>query len=124
MIGLFYAAAGGAIGAASRYLIGVWMLRLLGSGFPWSTLLVNITGAFLMGLLIEMATLRMSLSQEMRIFLITGILGGFTTFSAFALDFAVLWQRQAFFAACAYAGTSVVMSIGALFLGLKLARVM
>lgn len=122
MSGLFMAAAGGALGAASRYMIGIWAFRLLGPGFPWGTLIVNVLGALLMGLLIEAIALRFSISQDMRTFLATGILGGFTTFSTFALDFAVLWQRHAVFLAVSYLSASVILSILALFAGLSLAR--
>lgn len=119
---VFWVAAGGAIGASARYLVGVGAARLLGSGFPWGTLIVNVLGCFLMGILIEAAALKLSLSNEMRTFLATGILGGFTTFSAFSLDFAVLWERKETAAALAYLGSSVVFSVLALFLGLLLVR--
>ncbi|MEC9368355.1 MAG: fluoride efflux transporter CrcB [Pseudomonadota bacterium] len=119
---VFWVAAGGAIGASARYLVGVGAARLLGSGFPGGTLIVNVLGCFLMGILIEAAALKLSLSNEMRTFLATGILGGFTTFSAFSLDFAVLWERKETAAALAYLGSSVVFSVLALFLGLLLVR--
>ena len=76
-------AAGGAIGAVGRYLVGVGAVRLLGFGFPWGTLIVNVLGSLLMGLLIEFIALRLSASNEVRTFLATGVLGSFTTFSAF-----------------------------------------
>lgn len=116
------AAAGGAIGAGGRYLAGVAAMRLLGPGFPWGTLFVNIAGCFLMGLIIELAALRWSMSNEMRTFITTGILGGFTTFSAFSLDFAVLMERKAQGLAMLYLGASVALSLLALFAGLGIAR--
>lgn len=116
------AAAGGAFGAGARYLVGVGALRLIGSGFPWGTLIVNIVGSFLMGVLIEGAALKWSMTNEMRTFLATGILGGFTTFSAFSLDFAVLVERKANAAAMLYLGASVGLSILALFAGLSVIR--
>ncbi len=119
---VLFAAAGGALGAGARYLVGVWAARLLGAGFPWGTLIVNIVGCFLMGVLIEMAALRWSMSNEMRTFLATGILGGFTTFSAFSLDFAVLLERKQQGLALLYLGASVALSILALFVGLSLVR--
>ncbi|MGD9868569.1 MAG: fluoride efflux transporter CrcB [Hyphomicrobiales bacterium] len=119
---VLWAAAGGAIGASARYLVGVGAARLLGAQFPWGTLTVNIVGCLLMGLLIETAALKLSLSNEMRTFLATGILGGFTTFSAFSLDFAILWERKDVSAAFAYLGASVGLSILALFLGLMIVR--
>ncbi len=120
---MIMAAAGGAIGAAGRYLVGVAALRFLGPGFPWGTLAVNVFGSLVMGVLIEAIALRFSVSNEIRTFLATGILGGFTTFSAFALDFAVLWERKEMLAAWGYLSSSVILSILALFVGLALARV-
>jgi len=116
------AAMGGAIGAAGRYLVGVSAMRLLGAGFPWGTLIVNVVGSLIMGLMIEAIALRYSVSNEMRVFLATGILGGFTTFSAFSLDFATLIERKAQGLAVVYLGASVCLSILALFAGLALAR--
>ena len=119
---VFYVALGGALGASGRYLVGVWAGRMFGAGFPYGTLCVNILGCFLMGVVIEAAALKYSLSQEMRAFLTTGILGGFTTFSAFALDFAFLYERKASLLAAFYLGASVLGSILALFAGLWLMR--
>lgn len=117
------AAMGGAVGAAGRYMVGVWAARLLGAGFPWGTLIVNVVGCLVMGLFIEFVALRYSVSNEIRTFLATGVLGGFTTFSAFSLDFAVLMERKAQGLALAYLGASVGLSILALFAGLYIARV-
>ncbi len=119
---VLWAAAGGAIGAAGRYLASIVVTRMVGHGFPWGTLSVNILGSLLMGILIEAIALRFSVSNELRTFLATGILGGFTTFSAFSLDFAVLVERKAMTHAAFYLGASVVLSILALFAGLSLAR--
>lgn len=116
------AAAGGALGAGARYLVGVGAMRLMGPAFPWGTLSVNIVGCFLMGVLIEGAALKWSMSNELRTFLATGILGGFTTFSAFSLDFAVLMERKAQASALVYLGASVGFSILALFAGLSIMR--
>ena len=81
---VLYAAAGGAIGTVARHLANVSFGRWLGSAFPWSTLFVNVVGGFLMGALIEALALRFDGSLELRTFIATGILGGFTTFSAFS----------------------------------------
>ena len=116
------AAAGGAIGAAGRYLVGLGAARLLGFAFPWGTLIVNVAGCFAMGVLVELIALRTSASNEVRVFLATGVLGGFTTFSAFSLDFAMLLERREHMAAALYAGSSVLLSILALFAGLGLVR--
>jgi CrcB protein len=117
------AAMGGAIGAAGRYLVSVGTMRLIGIGFPWGTLIVNVAGSLVMGLMIEAFALRYSVSNEVRTLLATGILGGFTTFSAFSLDFAVLMERKAQGLAMVYLGSSVGLSILALFAGLYIARV-
>jgi CrcB protein len=117
------AAMGGAIGAAGRYLVSVGAMRLIGIGFPWGTLIVNVAGSLVMGLMIEAFALRYSVSNEVRTLLATGILGGFTTFSAFSLDFAVLMERKAQGLAMVYLGSSVGLSILALFAGLYIARV-
>ena len=119
---LLLVAAGGAIGSSLRHLVNVASLRWLGPGFPWSTLAVNIVGCFAMGVLIELIARRFGASQEMRLFIATGILGGFTTFSAFSLDAAVLWERGAHGVAALYVSASVIGALAALFAGLWLAR--
>ena len=103
-------------------MVGVGSGRLLGYGFPWGTLTVNVLGCFIMGLLIEAMALRWSVSNELRAFLAVGILGGFTTFSAFSTDFALLFERDQYLAAGFYLAASVGLSIGALFLGLAIVR--
>lgn len=122
MNSLLLAAAGGAIGAAGRYLVGVSALRLFGPAFPWGTFVVNVAGCFAMGLLIEALALKYSVSNEVRTFLATGILGGFTTFSAFALDFSVMVERKETSLAILYGTGSVCLSILALFAGLAVVR--
>lgn len=122
MKSLLLAAAGGAIGAAGRYVVGVSTFRLFGPAFPWGTFIVNVTGCFAMGILIESLALKYSVSNEVRTFLATGILGGFTTFSAFALDFAVLLERKAIGISIFYLTSSVCLSVLALFVGLVVAR--
>ena len=122
MLHLILVAVGGAIGAALRHLVNLASLRLVGPGFPWGTMAVNVAGSLAMGVFVELLARRFNASNELRLFLATGVLGGFTTFSAFSLDFAVLWERGPVLPALAYAITSVVGSILALFLGLWLAR--
>ena len=117
-----WVALGGAIGSAARYGVNVWSGRLLGAAFPWATLAVNIIGCFAMGLLIELMALKFNVSTEARAFLTTGILGGFTTFSAFSLDFALLVERKTYLLAGAYAAGSVLLSLAAVFAGLYLVR--
>ena len=122
MLHLLLVAAGGAIGASLRHLSSMAAMRLFGPGFPWGTMAVNIIGSFVMGVFVETLVRRAGMPNELRLFVATGILGGFTTFSAFSLDFAVLWERGAMVSALSYALVSVVCAITALFLGLWLAR--
>ncbi len=119
---LLAVAAGGVTGAVARYLVYIAVGRLLGTGFPYATLIVNVLGSFAMGVLVEAMALVWSASIEMRLFLTTGILGAFTTFSAFSLDFAVLYERRAFALCALYTVASFVLSVGALFAGLHLVR--
>ncbi|MBO6719896.1 MAG: fluoride efflux transporter CrcB [Rhizobiaceae bacterium] len=122
MYHLLVVAAGGAVGAALRHLANLAALRFAGLTFPWGTLTVNIVGSFLMGVFIEWLARRVGASAELRLFVATGILGGFTTFSAFSLDVAVLWERGAHAAAAGYVAASVAGAIAALFAGLMFAR--
>lgn len=123
MIGqLLLVALGGAVGSSLRHLANVGSSRLFGPGFPWATLGVNVLGALLMGLFVEMLARRWGGSPELRLFIATGILGGFTTFSAFSLDAVVFYQRGDLILAFVYVAGSVIMSIAALFLGMWLAR--
>ncbi len=116
-------ALGGAIGASLRYLVSSNLLRLLGTGFPYGTLTVNIVGSFLMGVFASWVALRGTGSlQHAAPFLMTGILGGFTTFSAFSLETILLIERGEPRLAALYVGASVVCSVGSLFLGLALTR--
>jgi CrcB protein len=115
-------AAGGAIGACARYGVAQVMLRLLGPGYPYGTLFVNVFGSLLMGVLIETIALRWSPSPEMRVLLVTGFLGAFTTFSAFSLDVALLVQKGATLSALGYVLLSVILSIGGLFAGMHIMR--
>jgi fluoride exporter len=119
---LLLAAFGGAAGSAARHLVNVGFGRWLGAGFPWSTLFVNVAGGFLMGVLIEALALKFSGSLELRTLLATGVLGGFTTFSAFSMDFVVLVQRQEMALAAVYVAASVLFAILALYAGLALTR--
>lgn len=118
------ASAGGAIGAGARYLVSVGFGRWLGvtATFPWPTLFVNVVGSFLMGVVIEALALKFQGSPELRTFLATGMLGGFTTFSAFSLDFASLISRKEQLLAVLYVMGSVGLSIAALYVGLAVTR--
>ena len=111
---------GAGIGGMMRHGVNNAAVRLLGYGFPFGTLIVNIVGSFLMGALAGYFVIRTGVPQHMRLFLTTGILGGFTTFSAFSLDAALLIERHHFGQAAAYVGTSLFVSLAALFTGLAL----
>lgn len=115
---------GGGVGAASRHSVNLAAARLLGLGFPWGTLIVNIAGSFAMGLIAGWFAFKAGagLSQHARLFLTTGILGGFTTFSAFSLDVVLLWERNEVGLAFGYVAASLILSILGLFAGLWLIR--
>ena len=114
--------AGGAAGAMARYAVASQALHVMGPNFPWGTLIVNVVGSFAIGVLAEMFALKLSVTPEMRVFLITGFLGGFTTFSAFSLDAVNMVERGDTLQAATYIGASVAFSIGALVLGLIATR--
>lgn len=113
---------GAGIGGALRHGVNLAALKLLGSGFPFGTIFVNIIGSFIMGVAIEWFALKFDPGQTWRLFLTTGILGGFTTFSAFSLDAALLMERGAYVMASSYILISLIASVGGLFLGLLLIR--
>ncbi len=122
MLNIALVATGGAIGSVFRYLVGVWSVRLAGPNFPWGTLAVNVVGSFMIGLLVELVARRLNASMEMRLFLVSGVLGGFTTFSSFALDAASLLERGATGLSIVYVLASLIVSIAAVFAGLALGR--
>ena len=113
---------GGGIGAALRHGINLAAPKMLGTAFPYSTLLINVSGSFIMGLVAGYFAFKGDASQHWRLFLTTGILGGYTTFSAFSLDAAVLYERGEAGLAALYVLASVALSIVGLFAGLALVR--
>jgi fluoride exporter len=115
-------ALGGALGSVARYLMAAQITRWLGAGFPWGTLAVNVLGGLLIGVLAEAMALKWPVSPETRALLITGLLGGFTTFSAFSLEVVALAERGALVSALAYVAASVALSVGAVVFGLMLVR--
>lgn len=119
MMQIALVAAGGALGAATRYGVAVAAARWLGAGFPWGTLLVNVAGGFAMGLLVARAGPE---HESLRLAIGVGFLGGFTTFSAFSLETVRLMQHQPGLA-MAYVLASVVLCVGACWVGLGLGRV-
>ncbi len=119
---ILFIAVGGAFGAVLRHTVGVQLLRWLGSGFPFSTLAVNIVGSFAMGALVEVMALRWQVGFETRAFLMVGLLGGFTTFSAFSLDVVLLYERGAFLSMAFYLAASITLSVFGLVAGLHVFR--
>ena len=113
---------GGGLGAALRHGVNVAGLRLLGPNFPYATMFENISGSLVMGLLVGYFAFKLSISQHWQLFLTTGILGGYTTFSAFSLDAALLYERGELGLAALYVLLSVGLSIAGLFFGLALVR--
>ncbi|AEI03672.1 camphor resistance protein CrcB [Afipia carboxidovorans OM5] len=117
-------AVGGALGSVARYLVGIGAGKLFGTDFPWGTLIINITGSFLMGVLAGLFATRWNLPQAARIFLTVGICGGYTTFSTFSLDSFYLIERGELVATAAYMVGSVVLSVGALIGAMHVVRTM
>jgi CrcB protein len=115
-------ALGGALGSVGRYLVGLATLRLIGPGYPWGTLTVNLVGGLAIGIFAELIARRFDGSAELRLFIITGILGGFTTFSAFSLEVAAMAERGDYVTAAGYVLVSVALSVAAVFSGLALVR--
>lgn len=122
MNGYLVVALGSAIGGALRHGVNVGSARLLGTGWPYGTLTVNVVGSFTIGVIAAYFARKGHASQTWMLFLVTGILGGFTTFSAFSLDAVLLWERGQVGRAALYVGSSVALSIGALVVGLALVR--
>lgn len=115
-------AAGGALGAVVRYLVAIGSGRLFGTDFPWGTLIINVTGSFLIGLFAALFATRWNLPQTARIFLTVGICGGYTTFSTFSLDAWYLIERGQTWASGAYMIASVVLSVAALVAAMHIIR--
>ena len=113
---------GGGLGAAARHGVNLLSAQVGGSRFPWGTLAINVLGSLLIGVLAEWFALRTQLPQPLRLFLITGVLGGFTTFSAFSLEVGLLMQRGQMGAAAGYVLASVVAAVAAMFAGMYLVR--
>jgi CrcB protein len=115
---------GGGLGAALRHGVNLMAARVFGTAFPYGTLLINVLGSMAMGLIAEFFALKSGLPQHWRLFLTTGILGGFTTFSAFSLEAALLYERGQLAGAAIYVVASVVLAIGALFAGMAIVRML
>ncbi|WP_411037289.1 fluoride efflux transporter CrcB [Shinella sp. BYT-45] len=113
---------GAGLGGAGRHGVNVLSARFFGTAFPAGTLAINVLGCLLIGLVAGVFAFRGHLPAELRLFLTTGILGGFTTFSAFSLDAALLWERGEAGLAALYVGASVVLSLAAVAAGLAMTR--
>ena len=113
---------GGGLGAMLRHLVNVTCARCIGTAFPYGTFIINITGSTVMGLIAGYLASKGEASQSWRLFIMTGILGGYTTFSAFSLDSVLLYERGELGLAALYVVGSVVLSIAGLFAGLALVR--
>ena len=113
---------GGGLGAALRHVVNVAVARLLGTGFNYATLFENVSGSLVMGLLVGYFALKGGVSQHWRLFLTTGMLGGYTTFSAFSLDTILLYERGELGLAALYVILSVALSVGGLWVALALMR--
>jgi CrcB protein len=116
-------AIGGGLGSLARHYLSAGVYSVTGPAFPYGILTVNVLGGLIMGIVVELGALKLNYSPEMRAFLTTGILGGFTTFSTFSLDAALLIERGDWLGALIYMIASVVLSVGALFAGLWFVRV-
>ncbi|MGO4573700.1 fluoride efflux transporter CrcB [Microvirga sp. 2TAF3] len=117
---------GAGIGGALRHGVNLGCARYCGIGFPWGTLTVNVVGSFIMGVLAGWLAFKAGAgwSQPLRLFLTTGVLGGFTTFSAFSLDAILIWERGEAGLAAGYVAASVLLSLAGLVSGLALIRTM
>jgi fluoride exporter len=123
MLNLLLVAAGGALGSAARYLLGTQTLRAFGPGWPYGTFAANLIGGFLMGVLVSVLAHRGGADQErLRLLLGVGVLGGFTTFSAYSLEMSRMLETGAYAQAAAYGSASVFLAVAALFGGMILTR--
>lgn len=121
MLHLLLVMLGGGVGAGARHVVNLGAMRVAGA-VPWQTAGINILGSLLIGLLAGWFARRAGTAPELRLFLVTGVLGGFTTFSAFSLDFATLWEAGKGGQGVFYVLLSLCGALGAVFLGLALAR--
>jgi len=115
-------AAGGALGAVLRHFMAYRVSTVFGTGFPIGTLSVNVLGSFLLGLMVTLFAEKLNLSQEVRAFLTVGLMGGFTTFSAFSMETVLLLERHNYSGAALYILVSVGLAVGALVIGIMAGR--
>ena len=117
-------ALGGAFGSVVRYLVSIYAGRMFGTGFPWGTLFINVSASFILGALAEIFALKWHAPTEVRVLLVVGVCGGYSTFSTFSLEVVTLMNRGATVAAGAYVVASVLLSVGALLAALRVVRVL
>jgi CrcB protein len=115
-------AAGGAVGSVARYLVALWTAQQFGATFPWGTLSVNVIGSFLIGLLATLADELGAMGPDVRVLLIVGVLGGFTTFSSFSLETLRLAEQHELARTAAYFCASIALSFAAAIAGIALGR--
>ena len=122
MMGYLVVFVGAGVGGAIRHAMNIWVAQLMGTHFPWHTFVINVSGSLVMGLLAAYFALKGDASQHWRLFFTTGILGGYTTFSAFSLDTILLYERGQTGLAALYVLASVAISVGGLVAGLAVVR--
>jgi CrcB protein len=122
MMGSLVVFVGAGVGGMLRHFLNIWIARLAGTHFPMHTFVINITGSIVMGIITALFALKGGATGHLRLFLATGILGGYTTFSTFSLDAVLLWERHDYLSAAYYVGGSVVLSLLGLVAGLWIVR--
>jgi len=122
MMGYLVVFVGAGVGGVMRHFMNIWVARLAGTHFPMHTLVINVTGSLVMGMVTAWFAMKGGATGHLRLFLATGILGGYTTFSAFSLDAVLLWERHEHLLAAYYVGGSVALSLLGLVAGLWLMR--
>lgn len=122
MLGYVVVFVGAGVGGTLRHGMNIWISRLAGAHFPFHTLAINVTGSIVMGMVTAWFAMKGGTTGHLRLFLATGVLGGYTTFSAFSLDAVLLWERHEHLLAALYVGGSVVGSLAGLALGLWIVR--
>ena len=113
---------GGGVGAVIRHVVNMLFASTVGMAYPWATLFINVSGSLLMGAVVEFAALKTNMPPGLRLFLTTGILGGYTTFSTFALEAGLLHSRGETLVAIGYVAASAALGVGGLFAGMALVR--
>lgn len=115
-------ACGGAIGASARYAVSLAISEFMGKAFPFGTMTVNVIGSLIMGMLVGMMALKWNVSEEIKAFLMVGVMGGFTTFSSFSMDFAHLFEKGQMLHGFYYIAGSVLLGIGGFFIGMHITK--